>query len=320
MRVIILINFVAILFSAALEFKPAISYGPFRDGQAPGGTNPTYAELREDLHIIADHWEMIRVYGSRGITEDILSIIKTDELNLNVLLGAWISNESKDTTSFAKSENTSEIKKAIELANRYPSIINAISVGNETQVFWTWNKVDFEIMKEYIIQVKSAVTQPVTTADDFNFWNKPEGAELAEYVDFILVHIHPLWAGVELDKAVNWVSTIYSETDALFPRKQTVIGETGWATQVHNKGEQATLINGVAGEKEQAHYYNEIINWSEENEVTTFFFEVFDENWKGGDHPDEVEKHWGVMNSDRTPKYVLEKPSLFKKLKRIIGL
>jgi len=295
----------------------AISYGPFRDGQSPEGESPTVEQLTEDLGIISKHWSVIRMYGSRGSTEKVLKIIDNEKIKLKIYLGAWIANESDSIISKA---NREELNKTIELANQYPEIVEAVIIGNETQVFWTWNKVDFEVMKEYIIQVKSAVTQPVTTADDFNFWNKPEGAELAKYVDFILVHIHPLWAGVELDKAVNWVSTIYSETKALFPGKQTVIGETGWATQVHNKGEQATLINGVAGEKEQAHYYNQIINWSKENQVTTFFFEVFDERWKGGDHPDEVEKHWGVINSDRTPKYVLEKSSLFRKLMKTIGV
>ena len=31
-------------------------------------------------------------------------------------------------------------------------------------------------------------------------------------------------------------------------------------------------------------------------------FEVFDEKWKGGEHPNEVEKHWGLFYSDRSPK------------------
>jgi len=40
----------------------------------------------------------------------------------------------------------------------------------------------------------------------------------------------------------------------------------------------------------------------ERDRIPTFYFEAFDENWKGGDHPDEVEKHWGVFRADRTPK------------------
>ena len=32
------------------------------------------------------------------------------------------------------------------------------------------------------------------------------------------------------------------------------------------------------------------------------YFEVFDENWKGGEDPAEVEKHWGLFRADRSPK------------------
>ncbi len=41
--------------------------------------------------------------------------------------------------------------------------------------------------------------------------------------------------------------------------------------------------------------------------IASFYFEAFDENWKGGDHPDEVEKHWGLFRADRTPKAVLQR-------------
>ena len=36
--------------------------------------------------------------------------------------------------------------------------------------------------------------------------------------------------------------------------------------------------------------------------IVSTWFEAFDENWKGGPHPDEVEKHWGLFRADRTPK------------------
>ena len=33
-----------------------------------------------------------------------------------------------------------------------------------------------------------------------------------------------------------------------------------------------------------------------------FIFEMFDEPWKGGDDPAEVEKHWGLFGLDREAK------------------
>ena len=41
--------------------------------------------------------------------------------------------------------------------------------------------------------------------------------------------------------------------------------------------------------------------------MVTFFFEVFDENSKGRDHPAEVEKHWGLVRADRSAKLALNR-------------
>ena len=40
------------LFNNGDWIGDGIAYGPFRDGQEPGGVNPSIHELREDLHII----------------------------------------------------------------------------------------------------------------------------------------------------------------------------------------------------------------------------------------------------------------------------
>jgi exo-beta-1,3-glucanase (GH17 family) len=36
-----------------------------------------------------------------------------------------------------------------------------------------------------------------------------------------------------------------------------------------------------------------------------YYFEAFDENWKGSSDPLEPEKHWGLYRADRTPKLAL---------------
>ena len=62
-----------------------------------------------------------------------------------------------------------------------------------------------------------------------------------------------------------------------------------------------TLAHYLAVEQ-QARFHAGLRAWADSAGVTTFFFEAFDENWKGGDHPDEVEKHWGLWRADRSPK------------------
>ena len=281
-----------------------VAYGPFRDGQSPWGERPSRLELREDLHIISKHWRWIRVYGSRGVTSDILEIIREDNLKIKVMLGAWIAKESESQEVVV--ENRNEIDEAIRLANRFPDIINSINVGNETMVFWSDHLVDIQTMKRYISYVSERVNVPVSTADDFNFWNKQESKIIAEASDFIVLHIHPLWAGVMEHDALAWVKKIYLEIKSMHPTKDIVIGETGWATMRHSEGLQSQLMNGLASEKTQEVYFNEFLDWATKNKVAHHFFEVFDEKWKGGEHKDEVEKHWGVFFSNREPKKVME--------------
>ena len=143
------------------------AYGPFRDGQAPWEGAPSKEELREDLHIISKSWQWIRLYGSRGISKDILDIIRTDSLDIKVMLGAWIAKE--DGTIEASNDNKDEISHTIKLANEYPDVVNSVNIGNETMVYWSDHKVDIDIMANYLNYARKRVRVPVTTADDLGF-------------------------------------------------------------------------------------------------------------------------------------------------------
>jgi exo-beta-1,3-glucanase (GH17 family) len=85
------------------------------------------------------------------------------------------------------------------------------------------------------------------------------------------------------------------------PEAQIAILEAGWATTANEFKERANEAN-------QKLYYDEFKKWSETNNVTVFFFEAFDEPWKGNDDtPNAAEKNWGIFFEDRTPKLVLQK-------------
>ena len=53
-------------------------------------------------------------------------------------------------------------------------------------------------------------------------------------------------------------------------------------------------------------YYNDLMEWIDAEQITTFVFEAFDESWKGSPDPMEPEKHWGLFREDRTPKLVMQ--------------
>jgi len=286
----------------------AISYGFYRKGQAPGIKGPNESEMLQDLKIILNHWNLIRVYGSDKNSEKVLKVIRKNNLPVKVMLGVWLENETKFPKR--KQENIKEVMKAIRLANEYSEIISAINVGNETQVFWSAHKMDIDDLIHYIRTVRNNTSVPVTTADDYNFWNKPVSKSVAAEVDFIVVHIYPLWNGQTLENSIDWMSNIFfNEIKKFHPEKTLVLGEIGWATKYDSTktgdGQQGSLIKGEVSYLAQEKFLLELSRWIDENQVTTFLFEAFDEPWKGGGEnssPNEIEKHWGVFYENRTPK------------------
>lgn len=286
----------------------AISYGCYRKGQAPNSTGPNEEEILEDLNIISRHWNLIRIYGADEDSEKILEVIRKHKFPIKVMLGVWLEDEYGKPKR--KEENIKQVLKGISLANEYNEIVASINVGNETQVFWSAHRMDIDTLIHYIRFFRNNTNVPVTTADDYNFWNKPISKSVANEVDFIVVHIYPLWNGQTLENSIDWMNNIFfNEIKELYPEKTIVLGEIGWATEYDETktgdGQQGSLIKGEVSIQAQEKFLLKLDEWIEKNKVTTFLFEAFDESWKGGGEnssPKEIEKHWGVFYENRTPK------------------
>ena len=106
---------------------------------------------------------------------------------------------------------------------------------------------------------------------------------------------------------MSWTADIYNGIQERFPNKQIALGESGWATSSISTNGDERLIIAEASEAAQVTFFNEYMRWLEENQIASFYFEAFDEKWKGGeDKPDGIaEKNWGIYRSDRTPKQVV---------------
>ena len=288
----------------------AICYGPHRDGQRPGEEQPSAAELLEDLHLMLPHWKLIRIYGSSEFAETFLAVIRENGIEVNVMLGVWIDPEERRDESgevlerFSEpiASNREEVDAAIRLANMYPEIVVAISVGNESQIYWSAHRGPLDILINHVQRVREGVEVPVTVADDFNYWNKPESRVLVSEIDFITLHAHPMWNGLQVKDALDWQQDQLEIVQSVHPDRHVVFGETGWATSVIDEGQQGELIKGKPGEAEQKMFYEAVRAWADTERQIVFFFEAFDENWKGGTNPAEVEKHWGLFRADRNAK------------------
>lgn len=297
----------------------AVCYSGFRTGQHPdrgeGAKNPTDAQILEDLTLISEDslFNLIRLYDSGENSASVLRLIKENQLNIKVMLGIWlkaemsnhegcawlsepIPQEELDKNTLA---NLAEIQEGIRLANSFPEIVTAVNVGNEALVDWNDHKVDVDTIISYVQRVKKAIKQPVTVADNYEWW-AAKGKKLAAEVDFVSIHVYPAWEGKDIDEAMSYsIENVQRVRDSL-PQSTIVITEAGWATVASEFGERAS-------EEKQALYYNQLMEWADEMNMTTFFFEAFDEDWKG--NPDNMmgaEKHWGLFTVDRKPKLVMQ--------------
>ncbi|MBT8068207.1 MAG: glycosyl hydrolase [Gammaproteobacteria bacterium] len=296
----------------------AMAYSGFREGQHPdrgdGAVNPSDEDILEDLQILIDHgFGLIRLYDAKENSLATLELIEKHDLPIKVLLGIWLDAEFSNhegcpwldepipEEKLARNtlENVEEINRGIEYANRFDDIVVAVNVGNEALVEWNDHMVPLENVVAYVRQVKAAIKQPVTVADNYEWWIL-DGAPLAAEVDFLGVHTYPAWEDKTIDEALSYTIENIDRVHAALPDKPIAILEAGWATTALEFSEQASEAN-------QTRYYRELDEWASATNTTVFFFEAFDEPWKGNPaNTDGAEKHWGIFFVDRKPKQVVK--------------
>lgn len=293
-----------------------ICYSGFRSGQHPdrgqGAVNPTEAQILEDLQILGRRGEfpLLRLYDAKTNSEVVLQLIAKHQLKFKVMLGAWLAGEmnnpgcswlkpmSPEVLELNRRENRAELREMIRLANLYSNVVVAVAVGNEALVSWNDHMVTEESIIAYVREAKRSVRQPVTVCDNYDWWAK-HGKALARELDFVSVHTYPLWENKDIDQAMPFtIANMQAVRDAL-PEAKLVITEAGWATVAQEFGARADAAK-------QKKYYQDLYAWAERTKITTFFFEAFDENWKGDANPLGAEKHWGLYTVDRKPKLVMQ--------------
>ena len=298
-----------------IDFAKAICYSGFRDGQQPGGVQPSYEEIKEDLLLLQPYWKYLRLYDCDEHAQTVINVIQKEKLDFKIMLGAYIVAEmnnqgcpwgggiyEEEQLEKNKISNDLKIQRLIEWSNKHPDIIFTVSLGNEACVDWTDHFVPVERVVYFAKKVKSMIKQPVTFCENYVPWLnylKP----LVEVIDFISIHTYPVWEYKHIHEAVEYTIANYETVANQYPNIPVVITEAGWATNSHGIGIHSEHVN----EDNQKVYYEDLMEWTSEHKILTFFFEAFDEKWKGSSDPMEPEKHWGLFKSDRTPKLVLEK-------------
>ena len=274
----------------------AVCYGPFRDGQAPGSVL-TETQIKEDLLIIKNHWDAIRLYTSDDNSEKILKVISDNSIDLKVMLGIWISGKTPI-------DNASQVDRAIVLTNTYRNIVQAVSCGNEIFIspesdIYVSNTNE---IAGYLNKIHDQTTALVTIDDLYSVWLDPKYSDMVALQDFLAVHIYGQASNVSLENTVSYINDSFNELKTQFPQKQVLITETGWTTS-KNAGQFNPVT--VADEVSQKQFYTECQKWSNSNKVPIFYFEAFNERWKGATAT-EAETNWGFYYANRTPKLVFQ--------------
>ena len=298
------------------EWGRAVCYSGYREGQSPlTCTYPTYEQIVEDIKIIDEMgFKYIRMYDPISYAEMTCQVIKDLGVNIKLMLGPGLISEVNNPgcpwmqTNFSEeelkkraSQNDKNIDNLIKIANKYPDVINAVSVGNENTPTWGANNVPVERLIEFAEKLREETGKPVTFNEGAFEWESLD--ELAKQLDIISVHSYPLWYGNTVEEALEVNKQWYKKIKEKYPDKFVLFSEVGWSTDC---ADFTQMKEGQANEENQKKYYDEFWEWADSEKIIAYMFEAFDEPWKGGKGANEAEKNWGMYKVDRTPKFMLQ--------------
>lgn len=241
--------------------------------------------------------------------------------------------------------NAIEIAEAVRLANAYPDIVKIIAVGNEAMVHWaTGYFVTPDIILKWVNHLQELKKQNtlhkdiwITSSDNFASWggggseyHVSDLHELIKAVDYISMHTYPMhdthynpafW-GLKDDEltlsekekidaamlrardfAVTQYRSVVAYMRSIGVDKPVHIGETGWATLCN----ELFGPNGskAVDEYKSAQYYKLMRAWTNEERISCFYFEAFDEQWKNSAYPLHSENHFGLIDLQSKAKFAL---------------
>jgi len=304
--------------------RMAVAYSPYRSATNEAGLAGEVIALdniKQDLQLLSRAgFGAVRIFDSSDkVASQTVQAIRELGLDMKVMLGVWLVSTSGSNSAANKAANDAEIARAVALANAYPSVVRAISVGNETLVSWnTWNPQTTQDMAAYLRSIRSRVQQPITTDDNWAFFAAQSGeknpAPVLNEVDFVSMHTYPftdaqysLWdwqqsatasgaqrAVAMMDAAIAKAKSDYQKVRDYMDQSghssmPIIVGETGWkAAPSAGETMRASPVN-------QKMYFDRLRAWKQQSNApkTILYFSAFDEAWK------QADDKWGLFNEQR---------------------
>ena len=242
-------------------------------------------------------------------------------------------------------QNEGEIARAVALAKQYPEIVKVIAVGNEAMVKWAASYfVQPSVILKWVEHLQGLKKSGelskdlwITSSDDFSSWgggdplyHTADLEKLIKAVDYISMHTYPyhnshynpvFWktpyhlrnlsdkekVDAAMSRALNFAKNQYKGVlnymKSLGVDKPIHIGETGWASI--SNGHYGVEGSRASDEYKQGLYYKSLRKWTKKEEISCFYFEAFDEQWKDAQNVNGSENHFGLINLKGEAKYAL---------------
>jgi hypothetical protein len=175
----------------------------------------------------------------------------------------------------------------------------------------------------------------ITSSDDFASWGGGDAAyhvkdleKLIKAVDYISMHTYPyhnshynpeFWTvptahkgmpdstqiEMAMERALKFSQKQYDSVanymKSLGVNKPIHIGETGWASV--SDGFYGPNGSRATDEYKQGLFYKKMRDWTNRSNISCFYFEAFNEQWKDAQNPMGSENHFGLFTINGQAKY-----------------
>ena len=242
---------------------------------SPSSTNPnlgleaTSHEIIADLTVLRDAgFNALVTYESTGAMGRELPALAQEAGFEGLIMGIW------------DPDSQEEYDAAINAAKN--NIVLGYCIGNEG--FNRPSRYDMSKLSASIQKLRQATGKPVTTTEEIDDYYDEELLQLG---DWVFPNAHPYFHDQsEADSALRWTKGAYDDLKNRTDRF-VLLKEVGLPTAGDN--------DGKLSEESQKQYFVGLAN----TDINFVYFEAFDQPWRTSL---PIESHWGIFNSDRTPK------------------
>lgn len=313
-------SILAILVMLGCLASQALAYDRQYIGVDYKGFPQTEAEITADIQLLAPNFGYLRTYNSLfGPSSPENAIVKVVAANnqadpshtMQVAVGVAL-------TPRDPAASHAEIDQAVLNAKTYPTVVNAIVIGNED--LGNISEPDLIGYINYTkTQLQNANLKNISVVT-CQTWGVLAGhPNLVNAADYVLANIYPYfdgpgYAGGDPVKAgqetlVNWQTDFkseYGQLANLYGAAKIKIGETGWPSA----GSQASIdghYTGIPSVPNEKTYITQYTQFASSNQIFTYLFEGIDEPNKSPE-PGDVQGHWGLYTANYQPKWGIGAP------------